>query len=70
MMGFGLIFVVLVVVALVYGLGWLQREGQLPGSGPDRSSRGRSALDILQERYARGEISKAEYDRMREDLRV
>jgi len=27
-----------------------------------------SALDILNQRYARGEISKADYDAMRRDL--
>jgi putative membrane protein len=70
MMGFGLLTFIAVIVAIVWGLGWLQREGQLPGSGVDRGSRSRSPLDILQERYARGEISKSEYDRMREDLRV
>lgn len=69
MMGFGLIFVILVVVALVYGLGWLHQEGRPPYPGGYQSAR-KSPLDVLQERYARGEISKAEYDRMREDLRV
>jgi len=29
-----------------------------------------SALDILNQRYARGEISKADYDAMRRDLEV
>ena len=69
MIGFGLLFVILAVVATVWGLGWLQREGQLPGSSGSQRSR-KKPLDILQERYAQGEISKAEYDQIREDLRV
>lgn len=69
MMGFGLIFVILVVVALVYGLGWLRQDSRPPFPGDYQTHR-KSPLDILQERYARGEIGKAEYERMREDLRV
>ena len=69
MMGFGLLFVILVGVALVYGLGWLRQEGR-PSFQTDEQAGRRSALDILQERYARGEISKAEYEEMHEDLKV
>ncbi len=36
---------------------------------PARESSSESALDILKRRYARGEISKAEYEEMRRDLR-
>lgn len=48
--------------ALVVGVIWL--AVRLLGGG--RSEK--TALDILQERYARGEIDKAEYDRRRADL--
>ena len=37
-------------------------------SGRGRSSRTESALEILQKRYARGEIDKGRYDAMRRDL--
>jgi len=40
-----------------------------PGSGPAPSSGGSSqALEVLKERYARGEITKEQYETMRRDL--
>jgi putative membrane protein len=68
MMGFGAIFTVLILAALAYALGWLPQSGR-----PTRfeaPEAGKSALDILKERYARGEITKAEYEEMRDELRV
>ena len=35
--------------------------------GPSRQA-GETPLEILKRRYARGEVSKEEYDRMRHDL--
>ncbi|NIW95524.1 MAG: SHOCT domain-containing protein [Phycisphaerae bacterium] len=69
MMGLGLLSTIAVIVALIWGLGWLRQEGRSPFPGDDQNHR-QSPLDILQARYARGEISQAEYERLREDLRV
>jgi putative membrane protein len=59
------------------GLGWLIAIAAIvllivvimraPGGGRDRGSEG-SALDIAKKRYARGEIDKQEYERLRRDL--
>jgi putative membrane protein len=69
---FGLGFVVFVVVLIVLGF-FLVRA--LSGSGSGRSGTAASATEsagralvILQERYARGEITKEQYDQMRADL--
>jgi putative membrane protein len=50
----------LVITGLVLGVRWLARQGR-----EDRSDR---ALDILRERYARGEINKEEFEARRRDL--
>ncbi len=62
---FMLIFWVLIIAGIVLVVRWLVdqwRPGSASGPGPE------SALDILKKRYARGEIGKEEYDRMKQDL--
>ena len=56
-----LAFWVLVIVGIVAGIRWLL--GQERRAGSDR------ALEILRERYARGEIGKEEFDARIRDLR-
>ena len=55
---------------LIVGAVWLARglfpNGQQPPASATRSDA--SAEDILKQRYARGEISKEQYDQMRRDL--
>jgi putative membrane protein len=50
----------LVVGALVVGIRWLVRQGRSPAPDP--------ALDILRQRYARGEIGKEEFEAKKRDL--
>ncbi len=50
----------LVIVALVFGIRWLITQGKEPRSD--------SALDILRQRYARGEINKEEFDAKKREL--
>jgi putative membrane protein len=63
MMGFGFVFVLAIVGAIAYALGWRPQFNQM---GPTQNSG--TPLEILKARYARGEISRAEYEQMRRDL--
>lgn len=65
MMGFGLLFTVLIVIAFIY---LMNDRGQGIGNLFTSPSTGKSALDIAKERYARGEITKEEFARLRRDL--
>ena len=56
-----LIVLAVVVVAVLIAL-------KLAGVSGEGGSTSRSALEILQERYARGEIDKAEFDERRRTL--
>lgn len=65
-MVFNIVFWILILVGLVFLIRWLVQSGR------DRSNRGYGggsrALDILKERYARGEIDKQQYESMKKDL--
>lgn len=57
-----LVLIIIVGVIIYYVL-----ERQKRGDSDGASTR-ETPLDILKKRYARGEISKAEFDRMKDDL--
>jgi len=61
--GFGFILWLLILGAIIAGVVWFVRSQPLP-SGKRRST----GLDVLEERYARGEISREEYLQKKHDL--
>ncbi len=63
--GFGMMLVMLllwglVIVGLVIGIRWLFGQG--------KKSRSDTALEILRQRYARGNINKEEFEDKKKDL--
>ena len=66
---FGMIFMwlfwVLVIVGLILLIKWLVQTTRKGTGTPNGGSR---ALDILKQRYARGEINKEEYEGIKKDL--
>lgn len=63
MMAFGIIIPLLIVGAVAYALGWRPQFNQTWPAQADQTP-----LEILKARYARGEISREEYEGMRRDL--
>jgi putative membrane protein len=64
-MGFGFIFWLLILAGVIAGLVWFVRSQQYSQRSPERRS---TALDVLEERYARGEITKEEYLQKKRDI--
>ncbi len=60
---FMMIFWVLIIVGLVFLIKWL-----ILNTRSAKSEGGSRALDILKERYARGEIDRTEFEAMKKDL--
>jgi putative membrane protein len=55
-----LLFWALIIVGLVLGIRWLIAQA--------KETRSDSALEILRQRYARGEINKEEFEAKKKDL--
>ena len=63
MFGFGLFAWVVVIVGIVLLVRWLSGGGRSSGRRDEDD-----AMAILRDRYARGEIDKAEFDARKQDL--
>jgi putative membrane protein len=66
MMGWILILPLLLIGIIAVALGW--RPDYQRGQGAKEPPQ--NAVEILKARYARGEISRAEYEDMRRDLEM
>lgn len=69
-MGFGFIFMILFWGLVIWGfvafVQWVARQN---GGTRTKSGEGKSAVEILKERYAKGEIDKNEFDAKMKDLK-
>jgi putative membrane protein len=65
--GFGIFHMIIwivILIAIVALVVWLMRSATGPGMPPRRST----GLDVLEERYARGEINRDEYLQKKKDI--
>ena len=60
-----LLFWIVLILAIAALAKWIFGK---PADSPREAPRGKSALDILKERYARGEIGKEEFEQKKRDL--
>jgi putative membrane protein len=66
---FTIVVWILIIVGLVLLIRWLvQATRSEPGASAGAGASTSRALEILRERYARGEIDKAEFEEKKKDL--
>lgn len=66
---FGMFLMMLIPLAIVAGIIYLVNQAVVKGGGNSRPGAGpQDPVEILKMRYARGEITRDEFNRIREDL--
>lgn len=64
-MGFGWLFMVIFWILVILGIVYLIK---FIAGGTKKEEKEETALGIIKKRYARGEITKEEFDRIKDDL--
>lgn len=64
---FGIIFWILFILLIVGLVRWYMNSHE-EGSDKEEEKEGESALSILKKRYAKGEITLKEFERMKKDI--
>ena len=67
-MSFGMLFMGLFWVVLIVGAVWLAGALFQTGHAPNLGGRSLTPREILDQRYARGEITREQYELMKQDL--
>ena len=62
---FMIVFWILIIIVLIFLIKWLTQTTKKVREDCERGSR---AIDILKERYAKGEIDKSQFETMMDDL--
>jgi putative membrane protein len=65
-MGFGWLFMIIFWALVILGVVYIFK---MIAERTRPAEKGETALDILKKRYAKGEITKEEFERMKEDLK-
>ena len=60
------IFIIAIIIGIILLIVWLVRR--VSYSGDTSKTDAGSALEILKQRYAKGEISKKEYENIKKDI--
>jgi len=63
---FTFIFIAAIIIGIILLIVWLVKRVSYPGEGP--GARKGNALEILKERYAKGEISRKEFETTKKDI--
>jgi putative membrane protein len=66
--GFGMIFGIIILVVIIAALVWFARGMSSSGQQLPLAGRRSSGLEVLEERYARGEIQRDEYLEKKRDI--
>lgn len=65
---FQMIIWILILVLIIAAIVWFFRSGSQTGTFPGRLAQRSAGLDVLEERYARGEINREEYLQKKRDM--